>query len=115
IDNSPRRLNANLATEGILPALDGIVVDYTDDRNGHLYCLTTRSVWIFEKDGFRRIYTLPSEGETQAFALVGTHSLWVCHSGGLTEYDLVSGKAHLVPELKGASVRAIHVCKDGSV
>src|SRR5258708_39140975 len=48
--NLPRRMNSHLDPVQVYPALDATVVDYTEDGNGHLYCLTSTSLWQLEPD-----------------------------------------------------------------
>jgi signal transduction histidine kinase len=124
--NLPRKLNGHMDPVQVYPALDAPVVDYTEDENGRLYCLTARSLWqldIDKKDSFRRLAGIsapglpinPARAANESFCLVGPGRLWIANVNGLIEYDLRSGTARNIPDLSGAHVRAIHLCKDGSV
>lgn len=116
--NLPRRLTTRLAPLQVYPALDAPIVDYTEDGQGRLYCLTERSVWVQQADSFRRLFTingLPGRGANESFCLVSPHRLWIGNVNGLIEYDPDSSRSHLIPELQGAHVRSIHRCQDGSV
>ncbi|HEY4064349.1 MAG TPA: ATP-binding protein [Puia sp.] len=126
IYNLPRRLNGHLHPVQVYPALDAAVVDYTGDENGHLYCLTARSLWQLEPDkgdSFHRLADIgapgtpnnPARGANESFCLVGPGRLWIANVNGLIEYDLRSHVSRAIPELAGSHVRAIHLCKDGSV
>ena len=120
--NLPRRMTPDLGPRAALPALDATIVDYTEDTAGRLYCLTKRSVWQLVttpsggNDSFRRVFTQPQgQGENETFLPVDAHHLWLASDNGLTEYDLDSREARTIPELAGAQVRAIHICRDGSI
>jgi signal transduction histidine kinase len=118
-DSLPKRLTASMDLTAAYPALDGNITDYTEDSAGHLYCLTERSVYRFDNDHFRRLDAAePSPGDprsNEVIRYVGPHRLWIGHAGGLIEYDPDGNTAHVLPELSGAHVRAIHCCKDGSI
>jgi signal transduction histidine kinase len=122
----PRRMNRHLEPVQAYPALDASVVDYTEDGDGHLYCLTSTSLWQLEpdkKDSFLRLATIgapgpplnPARGINESFCLVRPGKLWIANVNGLIEYDLKHRTARNIPELAGAHVRTIHVCKDGSI
>jgi signal transduction histidine kinase/ligand-binding sensor domain-containing protein len=121
--NLPRLLTPGLEPVKVLPALDATILDYTEDTDGHLYCLTERSIWRLEsagpsgqRDSFRLIFTQsPTQSSNETFVMVSPHRFWLATDNGLTEYDLDSRQAHNIPELDGAQVRAIHVCLDGSI
>ncbi len=118
--NLPRRLNTDLEPREALPALDATIIDYKEDAAGHLYCLTTRSIYRLDAGSggadFRRLYTQPpGQGENETFLPIGPHRFWVASDNGLTEFDPDSGEARIIPELAGAQVRAIHLCRDGSI
>lgn len=126
IYNLPRRMNNHLDPVQVYPALDATVVDYAEDGNGHLYCLTSTSLWQLEPDkmdSFRRLAIIgapgpfinPAKGANESFCLVRPDRLWIANVNGLIEYDLRQQTARNIPDLAGAHVRAIHVCKDGSV
>lgn len=120
-NNCPRLLNANLGTVKVWPPLDANIVDYTEDPDGHLYCLTERSLWQLKsvgggRDSFSRLFTQPpNQGVNESLLSVGPHRIWLASDKGLMEYNPDSGTAHPVPELAGAHVRALHRCKDGSI
>jgi signal transduction histidine kinase len=121
--NLPRLLTPGLEPVKVLPALDATILDYTEDEDGHLYCLTERSLWRLEsagpsgqRDSFRLIFTQsPTQSSNETFAMVRPHRFWLATDNGLIEYDLDSRQAHNIPELDGAQVRAIHNCSDGSI
>ena len=117
IFNLPRRLTPGLHPVAVLPALDSHIVDYAEDStDGHFYCLTERSIWQLQKDGFRRIFTRsPNQANNQCFSLTGPHHFLVATDDGLIGYNTASGEARPVPELNHAQVRAIHICRDGSI
>jgi signal transduction histidine kinase len=118
-DSLPKRLTASMDLAASYPRLDGNIMDYTEDSAGHLYCLTQRSVWRFDNGRFRRLdAAVPSPAgpwNNEVIRYVAPHQLWIGHAGGLIEYDPDENKSHVVPELSGAHVRAIHCCKDGSI
>jgi len=119
-NNLPRRLNAGLGIVKVYPALDAAIVDYTEDADGRLYCLTERSLWQLGpapggRDSFSRLFTQPPDQPVnECLRSVGSNRIWLASDKGLTEYNPDSGTAHKIPELTGAHVRAIHRCKDGS-
>ena len=117
-DNQPRRLTSGMDPVADLPALDTNIVDYTEEANGDLYCLTTRSLWRLEDGVFKRRYTPPilaDQQQNEAMVFVGPHRLWIANTNGLTEYDPEKNEAHPVPAFTGTHVRAIHICRDGSI
>ncbi|HXB09025.1 MAG TPA: ATP-binding protein [Puia sp.] len=117
-DAVPRRLSSAMDPIAELPALDANIVDYAQDREGNLYSLTERSLWRLDSDGFRKAYTPPVQAEQQqneSMAFVGAHRLWIASTNGLIEYDPEKKTSHPIPELSSTHVRAIHVCRDGSV
>ncbi|HET6254751.1 MAG TPA: ATP-binding protein [Puia sp.] len=116
LNNLPRRLTADLNTAALLPALDANIIAYQEDSAGRLYCLTERSLWRLEPDGFHRLYTQPPDGsDYTAFAPAGFHRFWLASNTGLLLYDEISGSAGPVPELSNKQTRAIHICRDGSI
>jgi signal transduction histidine kinase len=116
----PRRLNTDLGIARVWPALDAGIVDYTEDADGRLYCLTERSLWQLAsapggRDSFTRLFTQrPDQAVNECLLSVGPNRIWLGSDNGLTEYRPDSGTAHPIPELAGTHVRAIHRCKDGS-
>jgi signal transduction histidine kinase len=120
-NNIPRQLNASLGIVHAGPALDASIVDYSEDADGHLYCLTERSLWQLQsveggRDSFTRLFTQPpNRAVNERLLPVGPHHIWLASDDGLTEYSLDSRTARRIPELTGAHVRALHRCKDGSI
>ena len=121
IYNLPRRLNVDMTPVQVFPALDAHVVDYTEDGDGRLYCLTEKSLWRLETDSFRKLSAIggfaagAAKDANEAFCLVGPHRLWIAGTNGLIEYDLQQGTMRNIPDLAGKHVRAIHPCRDGSI
>ena len=123
IHNLPRRLNTKMDLMQVFPALDANVIDYKEDENGHLYCLTEKSLWLQQADSFRRLSLIgqpgpavnSARGPNESFCLVGPHRLWIANVNGLIEYDLQGRTAHNIPEMAGSHVRAIHLCRDSSI
>jgi signal transduction histidine kinase len=115
--NLPKRLTSDLHPASVLPALDANIIDYVEDSTeGLFYCLTERSIWQLQKDGFRRIFTRsPNQSNNECFTLSAPHHFLLATDDGLIEYDGASGAAHPIPELNHAQVRAIHICRDGSI
>ncbi|HLZ86055.1 MAG TPA: ATP-binding protein, partial [Puia sp.] len=114
----PRKLNGAMDPVAEFPALDANVVDYAEEDKGNLYCLTERSLWRLDSGVFSRVGIPPPGDEQQkneTMAFVGGHRLWIASTNGMVEYDPEKKAAHPVPELAGTHVRAIHVCRDGSV
>ncbi|HEX9511681.1 MAG TPA: ATP-binding protein [Puia sp.] len=118
IYNLPRKSTTNMKTVQVFPALDGQIIDYKEDEQGHLYCLTERSLWYQEADSFRRIFNngqLAVKGANESLCLVGPHQFWIASFTGLIQYDSRSKEAKKIPFLSDAHVRAIHACRDGGV
>jgi len=117
-DNLPRQLTPDMKVVKVFPALDASVVDYKEDKQGRLYCLTEHSLWRLQGDSFRLLFSgrqLPLKGSNETFSPVGSHRLWIGNVSGLMEYDQDKGTLTTVPELEGAHVRCIHPCRDGSI
>jgi signal transduction histidine kinase len=120
--NLPQRLSSTLEPISVLPALDAPIVDYMEDEEGQLFCLTEKTLWLLETTSgeaggsFRQIFTHPpSQSSYETCMMVGPHRFWLALDNGLAEYDFKIRQAHAIPELDGAQVRAIHSCLDGSV
>ncbi len=117
----PRILNAHMEAVRVYPALDAHVIDYTEDGEGRLYCLTEKSLWRLETDTFRKLADIgdrapgASKNANESFCFVGPHRLWIANVNGLIEYDLQGRTARNIPDMAGKHVRAIHRCKDGSI
>lgn len=118
IYNLPRKLTIDRKTVQVFPALDGQIIDYKEDEQGHLYCLTERSLWYQETDSFRRVFNngqLAVKGANESFCLVGPHQFWIANFTGLIRYDCQRMEAEKISFLSDAHVRAIHACRDGAV
>lgn len=118
IYNLPRMLTTGMKPLKVFPALDGQIVDYTEDPQGHLYCLTKKSIWRLQTDTFQRLFSkeqLSVKGENESFCLVGPDEFWIAGLSGMIRYNMRSQEAKMEPLLSGAHVRSIHPCKDGSV
>ena len=118
IYNLPRKLTTDMKPVKVFPALDGQIVDYTEDEQGHLYCLTEGSLWCLQTDSFRRLFhmgQLSVKGGNESFCLVAPNLLWIAGISGLIEYNILSGEAKIIPQLSGAHVRSVHKCRDGSI
>jgi len=116
--NFPRLLTPEMKVERIFPALDGSIIDYKEDEQGHLYCLTEHSIWRLERDSFRLLFSgrqLPLKGSNESFCLVGPHRFWIGNVSGLMEYDPEKGVVTTIPDIGSAHVRCIHPCRDSSV
>jgi signal transduction histidine kinase len=115
--NIPRKLSAAMEPLTDWPPLDANIVDYAE-ANGRLYCLTERSLWRLDSGGFQKLYT-PSPGDQQqqneSMVFLDPHRLWIASTTGMTEYDPEKGEAHPIAYFDGKHVRAIHICRDGSV
>jgi len=119
-DSLPQRRTAAMDRVAIYPALDGDIVDYTQDSAGNLYCLTEKALYRYEGDRFHRLdgaIAAPADGsqENEIVRYVGPHRLWIGHTKGLIEYDPDLGLSHPIAALTGSHVRAIHCCADGSI
>lgn len=116
VDNLPRRMTPDLHTLSILPALDANIVDYTEDSEGRLFCLTERSVWRLENDGFHRLFSRsPEQPKIECFSPASPQHFWLAADDGLFLYDELAGTAKPVPELSGKQTRSIHICRDSSI
>ncbi|HVU54312.1 MAG TPA: ATP-binding protein [Puia sp.] len=116
--NFPRLLTADMRVIKVFPALDAPVVDYREDEQGDLYCLTEHSLWRLQGDSFRLLFSgrqLPLKGNNESFCLVGPHRWWIGNVSGLMEYDPDKGALTAITALAGAHVRSIHLCRDSSV
>jgi len=116
-NSTPRKLTSAMDPVAEWPSLDANIVDYAEE-NGHLYCLTERSLWRLDPGGFRKLYApdLKDEGQqNESMVFVAPHRLWVATTTGLIEYDPEKGAARSIPDLAGAHVRTIHLCRDGSI
>ena len=115
--NLPRCLPAEKRPEKIYPALDGQIVDYAEDKEGQLYCLTETALWRLETDSFHCIFKGKDllKGTNETMGLAGAHQLWIGNTDGLIEFDLQKRKAIINPLLRNAHVRSIVSCRDGSV
>lgn len=118
IHSIPRKLTTDMRLVKVFPALDGQIIDYTEDEQGRLYCLTERSLWRLETDSFRRLFMkdqLSIKGPNESFCLVTPDVCWIAGFSGLTRYNIRSNTASTMSLLSGAHVRSIHKCRDGSV
>src|SRR5438445_5302651 len=107
-DNIPRLLTPDMKVIKMFPALDAPVVDYKEDEQGHLYCLTEHSLWRLQEDSFRLLFSdrqVSLKGSNETFCLVGPHRFWIGNVFGLMEYDPGEKTLTAVPELNGAHVR----------
>ncbi|GGA86827.1 sensor histidine kinase [Puia dinghuensis] len=117
-NDTPWKLTTAMVPVATMPPLDAGIVDYAEDDNGSLYCLTKRSLWRLESGIFRRLYTSASQDSqrhNEAMAFAGGHRLYIGTTNGLIGYDPAINEAYVIPELSGAHVRAIHRCRDGSI
>ena len=118
-DSLPQRRTTAMDPVAAYPPLDGDIVDYTEDSAGNLYCLTEKSLYRFGNGRFQRLdKAIPSSTGppgNEIVRYVGPHRLWIGHTRGLIEYDPELDKAHPIPELTDAHVRAIHRSADGSI
>lgn len=117
-DNLPRKFTAAMDPVANWPPLDANIVDYAEEDNGNVYCLTELSLWRLEAGVFKRLFTPTPQDQQQqneAMVFVGPHRLWIAGNNGLWEYDAEKNEAHSIPELSGTHVRAIHICRDGSI
>jgi signal transduction histidine kinase len=100
------------------PALDKHITDIGEDDSGRIYCLTFSTLWRLEKDSFRKVFNTgqtAGNGDALTLCLLGPHRFWIGTTNGLIEYDSQTGQSVAVPELRGAFVRRIQPCRDGSV
>jgi len=114
---TPRKLDAGMDPLAEWPPLDANIVDY-GEANGRLYCLTGRSLWRLENGHFRKLYTPHPEDEQQLNELMvflDARRVWIAAATGVIEYDPENGTAHPIADLEGKHVRAIHICRDGSI
>jgi signal transduction histidine kinase len=118
IYNLPRKLTADLKPVKVFQALDAPIVDYKEDEKGDLYCLTEKSLWRLEGDRFQLLFNssqLSVNGATESLNLVGSQRFWIAHNNGVAEADLRNRSVKSIPLPSGTHVRAIHVCRDGSI
>jgi signal transduction histidine kinase len=116
VSNLPRKMTSDLATVALLPALDANIVDYQEDSAGQLYCLTERSIWKLERDGFRKVFSRPAgQPNNECFSAAGLHRFWIATDNGLVSFDENTGLAVSIPELAGTQTRAIRLFDDGSI
>ena len=123
IESHPVKMKPDLTPLTTWPPLDADIVDYKEDTEGRLYCLTRQSLWRLdsmpgETAQFHRIYTtdlLPDKGDNELMVFVAPRRLWIGNTNGLVEYDPVAREARRIPDLSGMHVRAIHPFSDGSV
>ena len=122
-ENRPVKMKPDLTPVQFCPPLDAAIVDYAEDPDGGMYCLTRRSLWRLgpyprNEPMFDRLYTtdqLPDNGNNEVMAFIAPNRLWIGNTYGLIEYDPEKKEAHPIHELSGTHVRAIHPCKDGSI
>ena len=123
IDSQPVKMKSDLTQVTTWPPLDADIMDYKEDAAGMLFCLTRQSLWRADTQpgdapSFRRLYTtdlLPDKGENQVMAFTGPNRLWIGNTNGLIEYDPEKNEARPIPAFSGKHVRAIQVCRDGSI
>jgi signal transduction histidine kinase len=118
IYNLPRKLTTGMEPAAVFPALDGQIVDYKEDEDGHLYCLTEKSLWRLETDSFRRLFNkeqLSVKGTNESLCMVAPHLAWIAGYNGLLQVDTRSNEAGILPPFIGAHVRSIYKCRDGGV
>ena len=114
----PKKLSAEMKILKTFPALDGQIVDYTEDGEGVLYCLTRKSLWRLGTDNFQLVFTNERagiSGANESLSLVRPGQFWIAHMGGLIEYDVGRNQVKTIRDLDGAHVRSIHTCRDGSI
>jgi signal transduction histidine kinase len=117
-DSFPVQLTRNMEPAGVFAAMDANIVDYTEDADGNLYCLTEKSLWKREQSTFRRLHFLDHSADNQlneVLAIIAPHRLWIGGTNGLFEYDPDTGTVRPIPEFQGKHVRAIHRCRDGAI
>jgi len=118
IYNLPRKLTTHRRPVTVFPALDGQIVDYTEDEEGNLYCLTDKSLWRLQTDSFQRLFNkeqLSVKGANESFCMVAPHLIWIGGYNGLVQYDIRSKESTVLAPLAGAHVRSIYKCRDGSI
>jgi signal transduction histidine kinase len=118
IRNVPEKLTGEMKLVQSFPALDGQIVDYAQDSQGVLYCLTQQSLWRREADSFRLIFhndRIGVRGANESFSLVRPGHFWIANLEGLIEYDTETDQAKTIKDLQGAHVRSICICQDGSI
>ncbi|HXB92485.1 MAG TPA: ATP-binding protein [Puia sp.] len=123
IDSQPVKMKSDLTPVATWPPLDADIVDYKEDVDGSLFCLTRQSLWHADSQPgdaptFRRLYTtdlLPDKGENQVMAFIAPNRLWIGNTNGLIDYDPEKNEAHPIASFSGMHIRAIQVCRDGSV
>ncbi|HEV9036476.1 MAG TPA: ATP-binding protein [Puia sp.] len=123
IGNRPVKMKTDLTPVDIGPPLDADVMDYAQDPDGKMYCLTRQSLWSMDpRSGpdplFNRLYTtdqLPDKGDNESMAFIEPDRLWIGNTNGLIDFDIRKKDARPIQELSGMHVRAIHRCQDGSI
>ena len=118
-DSLPQKRTTGMDLLATLAPLDANIIDYTEDSAGRLYCLTERGLWQVDgQNGFRQLYRtreLPAMQDNEVMAFTGPGRLWIGNTNGMIEYDPEKKQGHIIPELSGKHVRAIHCCRDGSI
>jgi len=122
-NSAPRKLTPAMEPLAEWPPLDANIVDYAGEsgraeKAERLYCLTGRSLWRLDQGVFRKLYTPDLKDESQqneSMVFAGANRLWIATSTGLIEYDPEKGSARSIPDLAGAHVRAMHICRDSSI
>ncbi len=118
IHNFPRKLTTAMEPVTVFPALDGQIVDYKEDEEGRLYCLTDKSLWRLEADSFRRLFDkeqLSVKGANESLCMVAPHLAWIAGYNGLLQVDTRSKEAGILLPFIGAHVRSIYKCRDGGI
>ena len=78
--NLPRRLTPDLHPLAVFPALDANIIDYSEDTtDGHLYCLTERSIWQWQRWLPAHFYPVTQSGKQRMFLAVRTAPLFTGH------------------------------------
>lgn len=116
--NLPRKLTAAMKVVKVYPTVDGQIVDYQEDSEGNLYCLTEHSLYWLDTDSFRLLFNnaqLGITGVNETFCETAPNLFWIGNVDGLIEYDPVQNKSKSVPELARAHIRCIYRCKDRSI
>ena len=118
-DSLPQKRTTAMDLVATFASLGANIIDYTEDPAGQLYCLTERALWQVDgQNAFRQLYRtgeLPGMQDNEVMAFTGPNRLWIGNTNGMIEYDPEKKQGHLIPELSGKHVRAIHCCRDGSV
>ena len=117
IHDLPRRMTRELRTIEVYPTLDARVVDFKEDVDGTLYCLTDKSLWRKGPGGFQRVQTSQPivRGINETLCLDRAGHFLIGNTEGLISLDLHTGQLQTTPLLEGDHVRAIYRCRDSSV